>query len=397
MVDIKTVAETSFFIHNERHRERHKIAYERKNELMLRSKIERKIRKKSKMMIMTWLIVCMSLTGCTNIEKNVIDTKIVLTIGFSKDEIFRIEKASCVVPEMMVYLMNTKNEYEETFGKQIWSVTSEGETLEENIKETVLARLARIKAMNLLAAQKQVTLSQEELEQVSQAAKMYMESLGEEQAKLLGVDLELIEQMYAEYALSDKLYQYLIADINLEISDDEARTITVEQIFIKTYSVDEKGEKIPYTQQGKVSAYERAKAVLKLVNEGEDFKKLAAEYSDDATITYSFGKGVYEPAFETAAFNLATDEISDIVETEKGYHIIKCISTFDRNQTDRNKIKIIEKRRQEVFNAEYSKFVDGLTRNINDKLWNEITFLEDEKITTSDFYEIYQQQVQIQD
>ena len=361
----------------------------------LENSLRTKIRKKYGPTVMALMMLCTTLSGCAYLDKSNFDTKIVLTIGFAKDEIFRIEKASCTMPEMMVYLMNTKNEYEETFGEQIWTVVSEGETLEENIKETVLARLARIKAMNLLAAQMQVTLSQEELEQVSEAAKSYMESLGEEQAQILGVDLELIEQMYAEYALSDKLYQYLIADIDLEISDDEARTITVEQIFIKTYSVDEKGEKVPYTQQGKVAALEQAKAVMKLVQDGEDFRTLAAEYSDDATITYSFGKGVYEQAFETAAFNLATNEISDIVETENGYHIIKCISTFDRDETDRNKIKIIEKRRQEVFNEEYSKFVEGLTQNMNDKLWAEVAFLEDEQVTTSDFYEMYQQYVHI--
>ena len=61
---------------------------------------------------------------------------------------------------------------------------------------------------------------------------------------------------------------------------------------------------------------------------------------------------------EEAAFNLGTDEISGIVETEHGYHIIKCISTFDRDETDRNKIKIVEQRRKEVFNEEYSGFVD---------------------------------------
>lgn len=356
-----------------------------------------KIRKKCGPIVIALMMVCTTLSGCANSDKSNLefDTKIVLTTGFAKDEIFRIEKASCTVPEMMVYLMNTKNEYEETFGKQIWEVTSNGETLEENIKETVLARLARIKAMNLLAAQKEVTLSQEELQQVSQAAQSYYESLGEEQAKLLGVDLELVEQMYAEYALSDKLYQYLIADINLEISDDEARTITVEQIFIKTYSLDEKGEKVPYTQQGKVAALEQAKAVLKLAQDGEDFKALAAEYSDDSTITYSFGKGVYEPVFETAAFNLATNQISDIVETENGYHIIKCISTFDKEETDRNKIKIIEKRRQEVFNDEYSKFVESLTKNMNNKLWAEISFLEEEQVTTNNFYDMYQQYVKI--
>lgn len=43
--------------------------------------------------------------------------------------------------------------------------------------------------------------------------------------------------MYREYALADKVYTFIIKDINPEVSDDEARTITVRQILIMTYSV----------------------------------------------------------------------------------------------------------------------------------------------------------------
>ena len=43
---------------------------------------------------------------------------------------------------------------------------------------------------------------------------------------------------------------------------------------------------------------------------------LSHRYSEDDRSTYSFGKGEMEAAFETAAFNLGKDEISDVVETE---------------------------------------------------------------------------------
>ena len=72
-----------------------------------------------------------------------------------------------------------------------------------------------------------------------------------------------------------------------------------------------------------------------------------------------------------------------------GYHIIKCISTFDRDETDRNKVKIVEQRRKEVFEEQYSAFVGGLTRNMNTKLWDEVGFLDDENVTTDSFFEVY--------
>lgn len=97
------------------------------------------------------LAVLVSVTGCGLQDGGYKRTKIVLTTGFGKDEVFRIDETSCTLPEIMVYLTNTKNQYEQALGSQIWQTSYNGETLESNIKETVLARLARIKAMNLLA------------------------------------------------------------------------------------------------------------------------------------------------------------------------------------------------------------------------------------------------------
>ena len=93
--------------------------------------------------------------------------------------------------------------------------------------------------------------------------------------------------------------------------------------------------------------------------------------------------------FEAAAFNLATDEISGIVETESGYEIIKCINTFDREETDANKVKIVEQRKNEAFGVEYDAFVAKLARSLNETLWNSIGLIEDERVNTDDFFTIY--------
>ncbi|MCD8038241.1 MAG: peptidylprolyl isomerase [Lachnospiraceae bacterium] len=316
-------------------------------------------------------------------------TRIVLTTGFAKDEVFRIEKSSCMLPEIMVYLTNTKNQYEHTFGEEIWDASYDGETLEESIKETVLAKAARVKALNLLAAEHEIELDEPEQELAAQAAQEYYSSLNGQEKALMSADEELIRQMYEEYALSEKVYDYLIADINPEISDDEARTITVQHILIKTYSLDENGERVEYTQETKAEAYNKAVEALKRAQAGDDFTSLIAEYSEDDNSTYSFIKGTMDPDFEEAAFNLGTDEISGIVETTYGYHIIKCISTFDRDETDRNKTAIVEQRRREVFNEEYSSFVTGLAKNLNQKLWEQVGFIDDDEVTTDSFFEVY--------
>ncbi|MBP3475347.1 MAG: peptidylprolyl isomerase [Lachnospiraceae bacterium] len=327
------------------------------------------------------------LTGCKSGDG--IGTKVVLTTGFDKDEIFRIETSSCTLPEIMVYLTNIQNRYENVYGTEIWNTTANGVTLEENVKDIALAQIARIKTMNLMAEKYQVELDDEEKAKAENAAKAYYDSLGAEEIEKMGVTEKTIQSLYTEFALAQKVYQYTIKDINPEISDDEARTITVQHILIKTYALDGTGKKIEYTEKAKQDAYEEACEVLALSREGEDFDELIRKYSEDDKSTYSFGKGEMDPAFETAAFNLGTDEISEVVETEYGYHIIKCLTTFDKDETDANKIKIVEQRREEAFGQEYDAYVATLTRNLNEELWDSVGFIHDENVTTQSFFDVY--------
>lgn len=327
------------------------------------------------------------LTGCGSGEG--FGTKVVLTTGFNKDEVFRIETSACSLSEIMVYLTNIQNRYESVYGTEIWSTNVDGVTLEQNVKDIALAQIARIKTMNLMAEQYEVELDDEEKAQVENAANAYYNSLNATEIELMGVSEKTIRNLYTEFALAERMYQYTIKDINPEISDDEARTITVQHILIKTYALDGTGKKIEYTQRARESAYREACEVLELAQQGEDFDELIRRYSEDDKSTYSFGKGEMDQAFEAAAFNLGKDEISDIVETEFGYHIIKCLNTFDKEETDANKIKIVDQRRAEAFGQEYDAYVETLTRNLNEELWDSVSFIHDENVKTKDFFDVY--------
>lgn len=337
---------------------------------------------------MSIVLLMVFLCGCGG--KAAATTKIVLTTGFAKDEVFRIENKSCKLSEFMIYLTTTQNQYEEVYGEEIWQASLDDVTLEANIKEMVLAKIAQIKTLNLLAEQKGVALDESENEKVSQAAADYFGSLNETEIELTGASLQVVEQLYAEYALAEKVYATIIQDINPEISDDEARTITVQHILIKTYTLDGRGERVDYTEAAKTAAYEKACGIYELATNGEnDFESLISQYSEDSVATYSFRKGEMEAAFEDAAFNLGNDEISDVVEDSYGYHIIKCLNTFNREETDQNKLKIVEERKKEKFGEEYDVFVETLTRKLNDEVWDTVGFIHDEKVTTSDFFDVY--------
>jgi parvulin-like peptidyl-prolyl isomerase len=80
---------------------------------------------------------------------------------------------------------------------------------------------------------------------------------------------------------------------------------------------------------------EKAEQVLQRAKSGEDFAKLANEFSEDpgnrdpqsgqgkGGLYENVKKGMFVPQFEAAALALQPGQVSDLVETQFGYHIIK--------------------------------------------------------------------------
>ena len=214
--------------------------------------------------VVIMLAAIMLCAGCAGKS----DKKIVLSTGFAADEVFFIGTKKCTVPEINVYMRTSQDQYEAVFGSEIWDKDIDGTTLEDRLKETTLARIAQIKAMNLLAESRDISLDDDGQKKCREAAEKYMSGLSEKEKESLGVTEELVEKMYSEYALANKIYDSITQDVNPEISDDEARTITVKQILIKTYYTDVSGNMVQYSDAQKKSAYEKAKGIIEKINTG---------------------------------------------------------------------------------------------------------------------------------
>jgi peptidyl-prolyl cis-trans isomerase C len=90
----------------------------------------------------------------------------------------------------------------------------------------------------------------------------------------------------------------------------------------------------PLPPEKKKEKEQLATELKKRAEKGEDFAKLVKQYSDDPGSRDKGGEYTFAhnhqmvPEFESAAFSLKTNQISDPVETRYGYHIIKLINTL---------------------------------------------------------------------
>ncbi|MFQ5449377.1 MAG: peptidylprolyl isomerase [Nitrospinaceae bacterium] len=87
------------------------------------------------------------------------------------------------------------------------------------------------------------------------------------------------------------------------------------------------------TDELRKKAEEKIRQILKEVRAGADFKDLAKKYSHDTGSAKKGGdldfiyKGVFDPAFDLAVSKLKPGEVSGVVQTPFGFHIIKLIET----------------------------------------------------------------------
>ena len=169
-----------------------------------------------------------SLGGC-----KVGNTQIRLSSGQLRNHnaIVRINDHKYDIRYAKLYLCNYRNLYGKAYGTDLWE--SYDADLEQYVKDVTIQELTHIACMDILAENQDMHLSEQEKKQAARAAKEYYQSLTEEEKTFIGLYEREIRTAYEEYALAEKLYHALTQGTDEEISDDEARVVRVQQIYVK--------------------------------------------------------------------------------------------------------------------------------------------------------------------
>ncbi len=275
------------------------------------------------------------------------------TTGIADDELFKVGDQVCTKGEMNIYLADAKALYlgifeEAAFKKQLGDMS-----FEEFVKNQVKNRIAAYKCVNIFANEKKISLSKEEKELAKSSAKKYIDNLSKEDIKALEIDEKTVEKVCEDYLLYKKVFDVYTAEANTQISVDEARVIRIQYIYVPL----ESGVAL-------INQYKSE------INEDTNFLAFASKINPNGICASKISRGDMEENFEKAAFELYSGQISDVVETSKGYYIIKCISDYEKNDTEVNKQLIIQKRKEEMFKEKYNSFIEALPTEFNNKLWS---------------------------
>lgn len=310
--------------------------------------------------------VCMAvmLSGCQIGNKDII-----VSNSLTNRQVFRIGKSACGLKEARVYLTNYQNIYGTAYTIDLWQHDFGDNSLEDYVKDITLEELTRVYCMDLLAETQEMTLSEEELARVAEAAGEYYESLSEEELAYMGVSEVDINEYYTHYALAQKLYNSLTNGVNEEVSDDEARVMEIMQIFVTDST--------------------KAAEVRQKLAAGDDFATVANNYNELPAIQVMVSRDDLAKEVEEVAFQMDNNEISGMITVENGYYFIKCLNKYNEELTEANKSNIVEKREKEAFDDVYNEFVSSLDSYLNEEVWNGVTLDTGGAITTDSFFTVF--------
>lgn len=316
------------------------------------------------MLIVVFLLIfsgCKKKSSVNNKDKqdnNKVEETVKEDVISPESTILTVGKTEIMYKELIIYILKAKSKYETTMTDKIWSYEVEsGKTFEDVMKQEILDEISMLKILSQKAEEMEIQLDSGEKDEVRDYAANAYIKFSEDDRKKYGIDKETIEMYASDNYIAEKVYEVATNSVNTNVTDEEAKKIKVQYIYTEK---KEDGEL--YLKQ------------VKAAKKKKKFKSLTEEITDTDVLEEIIGKGNKEKAFEEAAFSLKTGGVTSLVEGEKGFYIIYCVSDFDEDATVANKEEIIKTRQEEAFEKQYTEWLNEYKIKINKKNLEKISF-----------------------
>lgn len=326
-----------------------------------------------------------SLSGCGKLD----GTQTVATVDGEK---VTLGMANYIVRDQQAMTESYYQMMSQSYGMDmssmgIWDEKAEdGRTYGETAKDDVMDTIRTLYAMKNHAEDYDVTISEEEQAKIQEAAKTFMEDNDAETlAKLAVSETDMVT--YLELlTYREKLHDPMVADVDKEVSDEEAGQSTVSVVKVSTAGTekDEDGNTIELTEEEKEAKKEQAQQVLDKVKASEnvaeaDMSALAQEVEESLY--------AYTPSFTTAGSEEDTldqkvidavsslkdgELVQEVVEGTDGYYVVRLDKKNDEEATENKKESIISEREQEAYDKLVEEWTEEAEIKVEENVWKKV-------------------------
>ena len=275
--------------------------------------------------------------------------------------------------ESMILVATERNRYEQLYTDQIWgTVLPGGQTFEDYLLDQVKDFLQDMRQINNMAQENGIVIDSAEKEELRRLSEEYYNGLTADDIAYMGIGEEDVRTVYEAYFLANETVQTMTESLNMEVSDSEAKVVDLQRIIL--------------------SDSETAQEVLSLVTgENGDFEGTAKEYSEDSVIDIQIGRGEKSQSVEDTVFALTVGQISPVVEDGGKYYIFKCVNDYNQEATQARKEIIYQQRKEDAFYQIYEEYKAANPVVFDDSIWQEIAISKEDKTTTTNFFQLYQE------
>lgn len=306
---------------------------------------------------------------------------------YFNDEVFTYADAKVTLPEAMVYAKvqqsNAEGQYGSYLGEDMWNLEmKKGVTLQDSVKEEVIKQIKAVKVLNAHAKDVNVSLSSQEKATAKEKAKTFKDSeLGKRVLEQSKADDALLDQIYLENALANKVHEVLMAKADTKIKDEDAKVTSVYKLVFATKKTDKNGKEVTLSKEEDKKQKSKAKKAYKQLKKGADIGFLAKQYDvkDTAEESYGRGKSVEGTVFEAEVAKLKEGEFTKVIKTDTGYVVAKLLKENDTEKMEENKKTILAERQQQAYEKQYEAWAKAeeakwSDSSIKQRLWNKVTF-----------------------
>lgn len=215
-----------------------------------------------------------------------------------------------------------KSQVESQAGPDVWKEqTPDGRTRLQEAQDQILDMLVDTRLVAAKSASLGVTVEDSAVEKEIESARAYFQTEDKfnEFLKTQELTLEDLKEMLRKEMLFNAYYDKI--NENTVINDQEIEAY---------YNANMDQYREVQASHILLATEDEAKAVKARLDAGENFEALAKELSKDPSAETnggslgSFSPGAMVPAFDAAVFAMEKGQISDPVQTDYGFHIIRC-------------------------------------------------------------------------
>lgn len=265
-----------------------------------------------------------------------------------------------------------------TTGEAFWSrEDSDGDTYETTIKEGIMDDIHELYLIKQHAAEYGVELTEEEETAIEEAAKQFVADNGQEERDAVSGEEKYITEYLTLLTIERKMEPLMTADVDEEVSDEEAAQKAMEYLYITYSTKDEDGNNVNMSDEEKEALKAEVQAAVDEVKEGKAEFSAAAETLGVSVQTATFDADSYSPNSNLVAAADALEavgDVTDLVETDYGIYVARLTSLLDRDATDKEKETIVEQRKNDKFSEVVEQWKEETEITVNERLWKKVDF-----------------------